>query len=90
MIERFFYLSGSDFRLLFRDGSNRASACTGTTADTSILVDFELPITFCDSAYRTLCCTSTTGNTRITDYICHNFILLIYGYQVILLIPFNQ
>jgi len=62
--------------LFFGNSTYRATASAGTAADAAVGINFELSIAFADSAYRTLSCTCTTRNTSVTNYICHDPILL--------------
>ena len=62
--------------LAFGNSTNRALACASTAVNTLVGIDLELSISHADSTNRALCFTCTTANTAITNYICHNYILL--------------
>ena len=63
--------------LFFGNSTCRALSGAGTAADACICIDFKFAVSHTDSAYRTLALTCTACYAGITDYICHNNILLI-------------
>ena len=70
------------YNLFFGNSAYRASAGAGTAANAGVGIDFKFAVPFADCAYRTLTCTGTARNTSVTNYKCHNHILLIYTYAI--------
>lgn len=76
LLSEFRLLGPSDFRSALGDSAGGAGSCTGTALDAGVRVDFELSISCRDSAYGALSFASSAANASITNYICHDEILL--------------
>ncbi len=65
-----------EIALALRNSACRASACTGTAVDALRSINLELTVAHADRTNRALSLTSTTSYTSVTDYECHDYILL--------------
>ena len=59
------------------NSAGRACASAGTALDAGIRIDYVLSVSLGDRAYGALSLAGSAAYTRVADYICHVFILLL-------------
>lgn len=64
-------------KLLLRDCTYRANACTCTAIQASVSVNVELTFALRNCANRALACTGTAGNAVIADFVSHCVLLFL-------------
>ena len=58
------------------NSAGRACACAGTAGNAGIRIDYILSVSLRNCTYRALSLAGSAAYARVTDYICHSFILL--------------